>query len=320
VTHRPSTSRRAFLRRGGAALAAAASAGLAGCSDAVPSLGSGSSAGGDLPAYATWFPAPELLLTGPATDGEDGYSMWYPLEVRRFDELAAYYADGGGSFEPEQLYQDGTAHPVLDIEPREAGTEVSNSRGMAVLETGRDEADVVGAFEAYDDPTGTFEVAGEYEEFTMLSFTGAEWVVGVDGGTVVEAFTMSSLPFVGDKRAAVEAIIDARAGENRYVDADELLDGLVRRLGAGMRVFVHPPTPEPTDTNETEKASEPVAWGTAYTATTARNARYVAAFETGTAAAADEAGGAEHPTAGWSDRSVTRDGRWVVVTGTASVG
>jgi hypothetical protein len=101
-------------------------AGLSGCSE-VGSVIDGSP---DVPYPATWLPAPDRVFAADT----DPARRWYPFTARRLDELAAYLQDRGASFESTALYQDGSAHPVLDIEPTQASMELrAGGRGLSVL-------------------------------------------------------------------------------------------------------------------------------------------------------------------------------------------
>ena len=117
---------------------------------------------------------------------------------------------------------------------------------------------------------------------------------------------------LGDKRAAVEAIIDARDGEGRYTATDETLAGVVRRLGTGMTVSVEPPGVGTDDAD-----GEPTASGTARTNAEAENATRVLAFATGDAAEAFASDPQSDVTRTWEDTTVSRDGRFVTITGTS---
>lgn len=304
MTDRPATSRRAFLRRGGAAAAAVASAGLAGCS--LPQL-DGSP---DVPFFATWAPAPERVFRDPAdTEADESLLGYYPFRTRSFDELTEFAAARNETVTTR--YEDGHVHPVVDVTPAETHFEFRSSRGLSVLDTELLEDDVVAAFEAYEDPTGTFEVAGEYEGFTLLTFTGGEWAVGVQAGVVVEAFEAVGTdgPLLREKRAVVEAIIDARAGEGRYVAVDEPLRRVVNLLGPAATVEVTSYDGAATD-------PAPLATATGYGIDgDGSAARRVHVFATQADAKANRADSRGDEVADWDDLSVTREGRAVVVTG-----
>jgi hypothetical protein len=228
----PSHTRRDVLRRGTTVAATATLTGLAGCSG-VDSVIDGSP---DVPYPATWLPAPDRVFD---TD-TDPAQRWYPFRARRFEELSAYLDDRGDSFESTALYQDGKAHPVIDIEPSQAFMEIrTGGRGLSVLETKLTTDAIVEAFqtpESSEPIQEPFEPLGEYEGYRLLGSPDDDWVVGTEGGVVVEAFAGMAPDPLGDKRSVVEAVIDARNGEGRYTDADEALAGVVRRLGTGMTV------------------------------------------------------------------------------------
>jgi hypothetical protein len=297
-----------LLRRGTTTATAAALVGLAGCSDA----GSVTDGSPDVPFPATWLPAPDRVFAADT----DPAQRWYPFRARRFDELAAFLDDRGTSFESTELYQDGKAHPVLDIEPGQAYVEIrAGGRGLSILETTLLADDIIEAFQTPErgEPIREpFEPLGEYEGYRLLGAPDADWVVGVEGGVVVEAFASMTPDLLGDKRTAVEAIIDARNGEGRYTDADETLAGVVRRLGTGMIVSAEPPGVEGGDTDD-----EPTASGTAHTNAGTENATRVLAFATSDAAAEFASDPRSRATRTWDDTAVSRDGRFVTVTGTS---
>jgi hypothetical protein len=307
---RRSYSRRQALRRGGGAILAVA--GLSGCTE----LGVGGTGSTEVPYYATWAPTPDRVLGNSENRG--GARGLSPIAVTRFGELAAYLRQRDESFDRTSLYQDGKAHPVLDIEPDAAGTEIRAGRdGISVLESELPEEDVVEAFRTpgprgpIDEP---FEEVGEYEGYRLLT-ADDDWVVGVDGGLVVEAFSASGAgdAFVG-KRDVVEAVIDARDGRGRYIDADPTLEELVTRLGAGLFVRIDPPIQGSASSPGTD--GDPIASGVAFTGAEAGNAKRVLAF--GSEAASE--GFLDDPdqegSDGWSDVSMSRDGRYVSISGT----
>jgi hypothetical protein len=303
----PSCTRRAVLRRGTAAATTAALASLAGCSG-VGSVIDGSP---DVPYPATWLPAPDRVFA-PDTDPAQ---RWYPFRARRFDELAAYLRDREASFESTALYRGDKAHPVLDIEPSQAGMEIrAGGRGLSVLETDLLADDVIEAYRAPEsgEPIQEpFDRLGEHEGHRLFGAPDTEWVVGVDAGVVVEAFASMSPDPLGDKRAVVEAIIDARDGEGRYTDTDETLAGVVRRLGTGMTVRAGSPAVGDVDAD-----GEPTASGIARTSAETENATRVLAFETRDAAEAFTSDPQSDATRTWEDTVVSRDGRFVTITGT----
>lgn len=237
--------------------------------------------------------------------------QYYPFRTRSFDELAEFAAARNETLTTE--YEDGHVHPVLDVTPTEVYFEFRSNRGLSVLDTELPEDDIVAAFEAYEDPTGTFEINGEDDDFTLLTFTGGQWAVGVQAG-VVEAFTAlgGNGPLLREKRAVVEAIIDARAGEGRYVAADEPLRTLVNRLGPAATVEV-------TSHGDADDGEGPTALATG----TARGidgdaaaARRVLVFGSSADAKAERADPRSDRVADWDDVSVRRDGRVIVITGT----
>jgi hypothetical protein len=303
----PSCTRRAVLHRGTTAATTATLASLAGCS----SLGSVIDGSPDVPYPATWLPAPDRVFTADT----DPAQRWYPFRARRFDELAAYLRDRGASFESTALYQDGKAHPVLDIEPSQASMEIrAGGRGLSVLETELLAEDIIEAFqtpepgEPIQEP---FEPLGEYDGYRLFGAPDTDWVVGVEGGVVVEAFASMAPDPLGDKRAAVEAIIDARDGEGRYTDVDETLAGVVRRLGTGMTVYVEPPAVGGVDAD-----GEPTASGTVRTSAETENATRVLAFAASDAAEAFASDPRSDATRTWEETMVSRDGRFVTIAGT----
>lgn len=160
----PSCTRRALLRRGTAAATTATLANLAGCS-AVESVVDGSP---DVPYPATWLPAPDRVFASDT----DPAQRWYPFRARCLDELAAYLREREASFESTALYQDGKAHPVLDIEPSQAGMEIRfGGRGLSVLETDLLADDIIEAFQTPEqgEPIREpFEPLGEYEGYRLL--------------------------------------------------------------------------------------------------------------------------------------------------------
>jgi hypothetical protein len=283
-------------------------ASLAGCS------GDGSVTDGspDVPYPATWLPAPDRVFAADT----DPALRWYPFRARRFDELAAYLEDRSASFESTALYQDGKAHPVLDVEPSQATMEIrTGGRGLSILETDLRADDIVGAFQTPErgEPIQeAFEPLGEYEGYRLLGAPDADWVVGVDAGVVVEAFESMTPDPIGDKRTAVEATIDARNGEGRYTDADETLAGVVRRLGTGTVVSAEPPAVEGGDDE-----GEPTASGTVRTSADTENATRVVAFATTDAAESFASDPQSDATRTWEDAAVSRDGRFVTITGTS---
>ncbi|MFC7136177.1 hypothetical protein ACFQRB_05620 [Halobaculum litoreum] len=133
----PSCSRRELLR-GGAAAATAGLAGLAGCS-AVESVVDGDP---DVPEYATWLPAPARVYE----DDTDDDDLFYIAHARRFDLLAPYLDAHGEAYARQWLYQDGKAHPVVDVDPADAGLEVRPDDGLSMLETNMPDEAVIEAF------------------------------------------------------------------------------------------------------------------------------------------------------------------------------
>jgi hypothetical protein len=243
---RPSTSRRRLLKCG-AAIGTATLAGLAGCSAADPGLLDWR---GEPLAYATWLPAPATVFRDPV-DAEDRQGKllrsYYPFAVTDWsavgDRLAVQGREAASQIEAEgddyeTEYEDGHVHPVLPVGPDEAGLEVYSNRGLSVLETGIDDGAVVAAFESHRPETGGFERAGEYEGWEMLTLREGAWTVAVRDGVVVEGFRSTGFgtPLLQGTRKVVEGVIDARAGEQRYVDTDDDLGTLVSHLGHGAYV------------------------------------------------------------------------------------
>lgn len=312
----PSYSRRQVLRRGSATTLLGTLTGISGCSAPNPDA----NANPDLPNYATWAPAPDRLFGDTEDQGDTGVSsQWYPIHAQRFDELAAYRDRRGESFEDTPFYRDGNAHPVLDIDPSEAGTEIrAGGRGVSVLETDLSEDEIIEAFQTPDsrDPIrDPVEPIGEHEGYRLLSTADESWVIGVNNGQIVEAFVMGQDPFF-EKRGVVEALIDARAGDGRYVDADATLEQLVERLGTGMIVTIRPPVPDSQSSTENGEQADPIASGVAYASSETENARQVLVF-----ASRDAADGfAETPntyeTRTWSAVTVTREDRFISIDGT----
>lgn len=270
----------------------------------------------DVPTYATWLPAPERVFEDPESSDDEAVVGWYPFRARRLDELAAYYESRDATFERTALYQDGTmAHPVLDIGPSDAYLEVrGGGRGLSVLETDLLEDDIVAAFrtpESGEPVREPFEEVGEHRGYRLLAAPDGNWVVGVDGGVVVEAFaSMGAGPLrLREKRSVCAAIIDARAGQGRYTGADRPLEELVQRLGTGTVIS--------GSRNPTAGAGDPLATGVAHTTEETENAREVRVFDGADVAEAHEVDTDAGTTGGWSDATVTRDGRAVVVEGTS---
>jgi len=309
----PSYSRRRVLRQGSAATLLGALVGISGCSSSILEPNNSR----ELPNYATWAPAPDRLFG----DTESQFSSrWYPFRARRFGELAAYLSRREESFEDTTLYQDGMAHPVLDVEPSDAGMELrGGGRGISVLETSLSEEDVI---EAYQTPesgepiTDPFESIGEYEGYRLLSGAEGDWVIGVNDGLVVEAFSSATQDPLGEKRPVVEAIIDARAGEGRYVDAERSLSELVHRLGSGIIISIDPPVQRSESNAEAMEYSEPIASGVTYSAAETRNARQVLAFASKETAGKFADSPNTDPSRAWLDVSVSREDRYVEISGT----
>jgi hypothetical protein len=333
---RPSTSRRRLLRSG-AALGTATLAGLAGCStvDLGPLVG-----GDEPPAYATWLPAPDAVFLDPADAGDEPtarFRSYYPFSVTDWsavgDRLEAQDREAAGQVEAEgddyeTAYEDGHVHPVLPVGPRDAGLEVSSNRGLSVFESGMDDSAVAEAFEQHRPDALGFARDGEYEGWTLLRSEEGDWTVGVRDGTVVEGF----LPGVGgmeppfdDTRDVVEGLVEARAGEARYVDAADDLAALVSHLGTG--AYVNGSTrpaglagDEGNETNGTATATDQSAiratgQRTAFEDGTTRS-RYVAVFESAETASVDRVTANGEPWSSWEGVETTVDGRVVVAEGT----
>ncbi|QPV62168.1 hypothetical protein I7X12_15675 [Halosimplex litoreum] len=290
------------------------------------------------------MPAPERVLRDPeAADDRAtrGLRRTYPFRTVAYDDVAAYLDETGrtvadsvdtapGDYETQ--YADGHVHPVLDVGPADARLGVRSIRGISVLETDLDDATAVEAFEAYED--NDFERVGEYEGYTLLGAARGPWVAAVADGTVVEAFENSGGrgPVLREPRAAVEAVVEARAGEDgsRYVESTEAVAALVDRLGDATLVSgtVTPEgtaadTDSPTGTARTPETSgtvsegDPLAEGTALTIDgETTTARHVAVFGSADAADPDAVGGDGSPFADWSNASTSVDGRAVVAEGT----
>jgi hypothetical protein len=328
----PSTSRRRLLRTGGTLLGAGVLSAFAGCSSI--DLG-GLGTGGDTPEYATWLPAPSEVLLNPA-DAEDSQGevvrSYYPFVATDWnavgDRLEAQGREAAGSFEAkgddyETEYEDGHVHPVLSVGPRDAGLEVYSNRGLSVLETGMDDEAVVEAFETRADRTETFESAGEYEGWTLLSAEEAPWTVGVRDGTLVEGFQSAGFPtpILRETPEAVKAILDARNGEGRYVDANADLEALLSKLGTG--TFVTGAT-RPAGLVEAEDSGTPTrterptirATGeaTRFTEDGVR-ARYAAVFASAEGASVERVTRNGEPWRGWEGVETEVDGRVVVAEG-----
>jgi hypothetical protein len=302
----PSCTRRTLLRCGKTAATTAALVGLAGCSEA----GSIIDGSPDVPYPATWLPAPDRVFASDI----DPAQRWYPFRARRFNDLATYLQDRGASFEPTALYQDGKAHPVLDIEPNQAVIEIrAGGRGLSILETNLLSEEIIEAFqtpESGEPIQEAFTSLGEYDGYRLLGASDTDWVVGIKAGVVVEAFASMTPDPLGDKRTAVEAIIDARDGEGRYTATDETLAGVVRRLGTGMTVRAGSPSVGGTD-------AEPIASGTAHTSAEMENATRVLAFETREDAETFAADPQSEEVSTWEELTTSRDGRFVTITGTS---
>jgi hypothetical protein len=337
----PSTTRRRLLRRGGATLGGAALAGLAGCSAAE----FGFVGGDDLPEYATWLPAPDRVLLDPTDAGDEQAATlrrFYPFSVRNWPDVGARLEAAGveaeGNFEADEddfvtEYEDGHVHPVLPLGPRDAGLEVASNRGLSVLETGMDDSAVVEAFEGYRTVPEPFERVGEYEGYELLALSDSPWTVGVRNGMVVEGFQSAGFPtpILRDPRAVVEAVVDARNGSGRYVEANDALGELVSHLGIGTYVdgntysraiggSVDGSGGNATGGSETETPEpEPLVTGTATTLDAERTtARFVAVFESAEVASTEHLSTErnERPFEDWEDVESRVDGRTVVVEGT----
>jgi hypothetical protein len=276
-----------------------------------------------------------------ATDEEPAarFRTHYPFSVTDWsavgDRLEAQGREAAGQTEAEgddyeTEYGDGHVHLVLPVGPRDAGLEVYSNRGLSVFESGMDDAAVVDAFEAHRPESLGFARDGEYEEWTLLRSEGGDWTVGVRDGTVVEGFlpgiTGMEPPF-DDTRDIVEGVVDARGGENRYVDADGDLGALVSHLGTGAFVSgaTRPVERPSSDGNETDGPATPSARpgvratgeATGYDDGTVRG-RYVAVFESADGAAVDRVPESDEPWSEWEDVETSVDGRTVVAEGTLS--
>jgi hypothetical protein len=341
----PSTRRR-LLRDSAATVGAVAIGALSGCSGI--GLG-GSRERTDRPAYAAWLPAPARVLRDPeAADDRTTRALRraYPFRSTAYDDVAAYLDETGrtvaGSVDAapgdyETQYADGRVHPVLDVGPADAGLQVRSNRGLSVLETDLDDAAAVEAFEAYDD--NSFERVGEYEGYSLLGAADAPWVAAVADGTVVEAFENSGGrgPVLREPRAAVEAVVDAREGEDgsRYVQSTDAMADLADHLGDA--TFVRgvvstlrpaadtdsatgtaPPNGSDSATGTPGPSSDgaPVAEGTALTIDAdAARARHVVVFGSADAADPDAVDFGEPPLDDWTDVSTSVEGRAVVAEG-----
>jgi hypothetical protein len=258
---------------------------------------------------------------------------YYPFRATDYDEVAAHLeatdARAAGPLNAtrddyETPYEGGYVHPVLDVGPRDVGLEVRSNRGLSVLETSLDDDAIVAAFEAYEREPRPFERVGEYEGYTLLSVPESPWTVGVRDGVVVEGFVAVGFPepVLREPQAVVEAFVDARAGEGRYVERDDALGELVAHLGSGTFVngAVHPTATHAggansTATPPTTGTSDPVATGTAVSVDgEAARARHVAVFASASAASVDALD--RDPLADWDDIEMSTDGRVVVVEGT----
>jgi hypothetical protein len=258
------------------------------------------------------MPAPEEVFV----ENTKTEQRWYPVRARQFDELAAYHQARDTVFGTEALYQDGKAHPVVDVAPSEAGVEIrAGGRGMSVLETDLS-ADAI--IEAFETPTSTaaieepFESLGEYEEYQVYGAPAGNWVMGVNEGVIVEAFSTGGPSLLTDKQAVVEALIDAQDGDQQYISEHEMLRGIFQRLGSGMIVQAGALA---TDVDSDEQTAEPIGSGLAYTSADSENATRVYAFKT--AAAAESFSRDQSDVArDWEATSVSRDGKFVTITGT----
>jgi hypothetical protein len=256
---------------------------------------------------------------------------YYPFRATVYDDVAAHLeATGARAAGPlnateddyETPYEGGYVHPVLDVRPDDVGLAVRSNRGLSVLETSLDDDAIVAAFEAYEREPRPFERVGEYEGYTLLSVPESPWTVGVRDGVVLEGFVAVGFPgpVLRDPRAVVEALVDARGGEGRYVERVDALGELVEQLGSGTLVdgAVRPTAMDSGAANATPTTPErddPVATGTAVSVDgeTAR-ARHVAVFASASAASVDALD--REPFGNWDDVETSTDGRVVVVEGT----
>jgi hypothetical protein len=219
-------TRRAFLRCGAGALAAA----TAGCASALPPLGSAQRFGridvpdADPPRYRRWLPAPA------AVDGLDaeGYAhlfrrptaLDYPAPVRfttpRKRLLAAldYVGVGYANYDALLTTPLGT---VLagEFDPPAVATALTRSG---------------------------YAAAGSRGDFDLFERDDVPRRVAVRDGTIVR-----SSERVHDA-PAIEALIDARAGRiDRYHDADAGVERLTDAVGESRMVEYIPPTDDPPD-------------------------------------------------------------------------
>lgn len=260
--------------------------------------GNGAAGGGSgtgPPAHATWAPAPERAFrdadattAGPATVTD------YPLRAREFDTIAAHLDRHGESVEDAAPYDDGKAHPVLDIEPAGTGLELrTGGRGLAVLETDLADDAIIEAFNHSNRPN---RAASPSRRSVGTVATGD-----------------ASDPTAGGRSASPTGW-SSRRRSTRAEASDGTSTWTIRSAhsstGSNPRVYTRRVSPFAVDD------AAPIAEGQAVAATEANDVRYVLGFQDAAAAASYELDPDEDPPESLADRSVTVDGRTLLVEGT----
>lgn len=183
------------------AVAAGATASLAGCSDGLGRLGSDGSSD-----YRKWLPAPE-------TGGGDRYGL-LAIDVATAREHETALRNAGMWSEIEAaLREDGA---ILEFE---RGTVDQYFGGPGEVYTGTFESDML----AEQARNGGFERVGDYRGMELFGAGGDEgYVFAISDDAVV-------FPGSGGS-AAVERIVDARRGDGQRYEDDEAVGPLVDAL------------------------------------------------------------------------------------------
>ncbi len=222
-------TRRRFLKTGVATLATGLAASTAGCSTALPPLGTRQSYGrvdappADAPTYRRWLPAP----TGES-GGDAGYSFHYaePGPV-----------DGG---EPEEFL---VRRALTEIDLDYVGVGFENYEFLLGCEFGT----VVGAeFDAasvVETVTASgYGPDGSYRGYDLFARSDVPRRVAV-GDEVILSSSQSA-----DPDPDLEALIDAGAGEReRYHEASDAVERVTDAIGASRLVIGGPEFGDPTD-------------------------------------------------------------------------